>query len=479
MLRRLVTVIILIIFVGLVSAQDDFPEEYIFVDGTIVNFPSDFLVYDEDYDDMYMANASIDMRFFVVYERTIQSQELDSLPVILEWYFGDSDAYELGAEEAITIGEREGIRFSYKTDANIQRSLIVLPIGENGSVAVVTIQPNTDNVDDDTVDETLPLQIISTMRYENLGTSFETVLGNSFTFDEQWMIEYPDAWIANTIEQGLMREDVSLTVSVYSAEEISALELKNDPIELLYYDLFAPVDTSIDFDPTAIVFLNIRGLEGIRYRLSDTVAGETIQRVYFLAPLSETDVLAMEITAPVGSNILQDADVQDIIQTIRPDGTLPPIEMMAFDNAYILQDVGEIRFPAFWRLRDYEDTTIALSTLESNAFIVPFTSEFSTEQGYPDDLAGALLDIVSPLDESVVLNPDDIELGTLENGNAFAQTRYIETSDTRTYPRIVMVVLLDDNSLVFIGIVPQPGIEDITEATLNEARAIINTIVSQ
>ena len=162
MLRRLFTVIMLIIFVGLVSAQDDFPEEFIFVDGTVVNFPSDFLVYDEDYDDMYMANASIDMRFFVVYERTIQSQELDSLPVILEWYFGDSDAYELGAEEVITIGEREGIRFSYKTDANIQRTLIVLPTGENGSVSVVTIQPNTDNVEDDTADETLPLQIIST-----------------------------------------------------------------------------------------------------------------------------------------------------------------------------------------------------------------------------------------------------------------------------------------------------------------------------
>lgn len=463
MLKRFFAIIIVLLLVGLVSAQEDFPEEYIFVDGTVVNFPSDFLVYDEDYEDMYMANGSIDMRFYIVYARTIQSQELDSLPIILEWYFGD-DTYEIGEEEAITIGEREGIRFETGDD-----TLIVLPVGENGSVAVVTIQL-------DGGDEDLALRIIETLHYESLSTGIETVLGNSFTVDDSWMIEYPDTWTANTIEQNLMRDDVSMKVEVYSAEEITALDLKNDPIEILYYELFAPVDDSIEFDPSAIVFLNVRGLEGIRYRFADTVDDATIQRVYFLAPLNTEDVLAVEIIAPIGSNILQDDDVQDMIQTIRPEDTLPPIEMMALDNAYILQDIGEMRFPAYWRIREYDDGAIGLSTLESNLYFVPFSSSISTQRDYPDDLVSALLDIVSPLDESVVLNPDDVEVGTLQNGNPYAQTSYIETNETRTYPRIAMVVLLDDNSLVFIGIIPQPGIDDISEATLNEARAIINTI---
>jgi len=300
MLRRFFAIMTLLLLVGLVSAQEDFPEEYIFVDGTVVNFPSDFLVYDEDYEDMYMANGSIDMRFYIVYERTIQSQELDSLPIILEWYFGD-DTYEIGEEETITIGEREGIRFE-----NGDNTLIVLPVGENGSVAVVTIQL-------DGGDEDLALRIIETLHYESLSTGIETVLGNSFTVDDSWMIEYPDAWTANTIEQNLVRDDVSMRVEVYTAEEITALDLKNDPIEILYYELFAPVDGSIEFDPSAIVFLNVRGLEGIRYRFADTVDDATIQRVYFLAPLNTEDVLAVEITAPIGSNILQDADVQDMI----------------------------------------------------------------------------------------------------------------------------------------------------------------------
>lgn len=463
MLKRFFAIMTLSLFVGLVSAQNDFPEEYIFVDGTIVNFPSDFLIYEEDYEDINMANETIDLRFYIVYERTIQSQELDSLPVILEWYYGD-DTYEIGDEEAIVIGEREGIRFEDGND-----TVIVLPVGDNGSVAVATIRL-------DGGDEDLALSIIETLRYESLGSAIDTVLGNSFTFDDTWMIEYPDAWTANTIEQSLVREDVSMAVSVYSAEEIVALDLKNDPIELLYYDLFTPVDETVEFDPSAIVFLNVRGLEGIRYRFADTVDDATIQRVYFLAPLTEVDVLAVEMTAPIGSNILQDADVQDMIQTIRPDGTLPPIEMMALDNAYIVQDIGEMRFPVYWRIREYDEGAFGLSTLESNLYFVPFNSSLSTQRDYPADLVAALLDIVSPLDESVVLNPDDVEVGTLQNGNRFAQTSYIETNDTRTYPRTVMVVLMDDNSLVFIGIIPQPGIDEISEATYNEARAIINTI---
>ena len=52
MLKRFFAIMTLLLFVGLVSAQNDFPEEYIFVDGTIVNFPSDFLIYEEDYEDI-------------------------------------------------------------------------------------------------------------------------------------------------------------------------------------------------------------------------------------------------------------------------------------------------------------------------------------------------------------------------------------------------------------------------------------------
>lgn len=472
MLKRFFILLCLLGISGLSLAQDDFSEEYIFVDGTIVNFPGDFLTIFEDYDEMHLANDNSEIQFYITYERTILSQELEALPDILNWWWDDPDVYEIGDEESITIGEREGIQFSYGNSDDVDVLMILVPVGENGSVAVVSIIPENNELED----ETLVFGIIESLHAEDFGTSFETILGNSVTFDDNWIIEHTDDWLANSDEQTLIRDDVTLVMSIYSANETEALELKDDPIELLYYDLFAPVDENIIFDPETIAFINIRGLEGIRYSLLDTVDEANLQRVYFLATLNEDDVLAIEITAPVGTNILQNEDVQNMIQTIRPEGSLPPIEMMSFDNAFNLQGVGAIRFPAYWRASDNDDETITLSTVDVHLFIVPFDAEYSLEQGYPDNLATALLDIVLPLDESVILNPDDVEISTLENGNAFAETTYIETEEGRAYPRTVMVILLDDNSLVFVGYSPQPGVEALSESNQNEVRVILNTI---
>jgi|GEM_PF-6721805 len=476
MLKRFFVMLCLLWIVGLVSAQDEFTESYTFVDGTVVNFPSDFLVIYEDYDEMDLANSVTEIQFYIMYERTILSQELNSLPEILDWWWGSGEGYDPGDEDPIIIGERDGIQTSYTNNDDVDVLVIALPVGDNGSVAIISVLPNIANGVEELQDEGIIFSILETLHYEDLGATFDTILGNSFTFDDIWMIEYPDPWLANTIDQSLELDEVTITVSVYSEAEIDVLELKADPIELLYYDLFAPVDESIVFDPENISFINIRGLEGIRYAVRDTVDEEAIQRVYFLAALTDTDVLAMEITAPVGANILQDSDVQDMIQTIRLDGTLPPIEMMALDSAFNLEGVGEIRFPSYWLATQNENNTVTLSTLDTSIFIVPFTAETAIENGYPDDLVVALLDIVSPLDDSVIINPDDVETGSLQNGNRFAQTTYIETTDSRSYPRTVMVILLDDDSMVFVGFLPQPGINEVSGAALSEVVAILNTI---
>lgn len=479
MLKRFFVMLCLLWIVGLVAAQDDFTESYTFVDGSVVNYPSDFLVIYEDYDEMDLASPLTEIQFYIVYERTIVSRDLKSLPEILDWWWGSGTGYDPGDEETIIIGEREGIQTSYQNSDDVDVQVIAMPIGENGSVAIVSILPNSENDVDEIEEEAVVFSILETLHYEDLGRGFDTILGNSFTFDDVWMIEYPDPWLANSIDQEMTLDDVTIRVAVYSEAEINALELKADPIELLYYDLFAPVDETIIFDPENISFINIRGLEGIRYAVRDTVDDEPIQRVYFLAALNETDVLAMEITAPAGANILQDTLVQDMIQTIRLDGTLPPIEMMPLDSTFILEGVGEIRFPEYWLATQNENDTITLSTLDTSIYLVPITAADSIEYGYPDDLVAALLGIVSPLDDSVVLNPDDVETGSLQNGNHYARTTYIETTESRSYPRTVMVILLDDDSLVFVGYLPQPGIEAVSGSALNEVLAILNTIESR
>ncbi|MEL6527997.1 MAG: hypothetical protein AAFQ07_20030, partial [Chloroflexota bacterium] len=148
--RILWLVLLSLLWSGVVIAQDDtdaFSEGYTFVDGTVFNYPADFLIYSEDYDSLFLANDQIDMFFFIVYERTILSQELNDLPTILRWYLPEEIGYEAGDEDAITLGERDGISFSYEVDSSpdFDRELYLVPVGDNGSVAVVRVQPNIEN----------------------------------------------------------------------------------------------------------------------------------------------------------------------------------------------------------------------------------------------------------------------------------------------------------------------------------------------
>jgi len=470
---------------GAVLAQDDttsesFTEEYIFVDGTVFTYPADFLIYDEAYDSVFLANDQTDMFFYVVYERTILSQDLNDLPTILRWYLPEDVEYEAGDETAIIIGEREGISFTYEVDSSpdFDRELYVLPVGENGSVAVVRVQPNVDRDVEELEERDLALTMIQTLTFEDFRGDLSTVLGNSITFDTQWMIEYPDDWLANGIEQTLSRgDDTTITVSAYSPDEIAILNLKDDPIELLYYNLFAPADTSIDFNPETVSFVNVGGYEGVRYSLIDTLEDDTFQRVYFLAPLPEGWVLAMDITAPVGTAILQESTVQQMIQTVRRAGTLPPIEMITMENAFILPSIGQISFPDFWTARETESGGVSMNTIDINVFLFGYDATTASDLNYTDNLAFALLQIVDPIDENVVINPDDIIVTTLQNGNPVAEASYVETnSNGRSYTRELRVIQLDNGAVVFVGVIPQPGIAEIPEASLTETIAVLNTL---
>lgn len=480
MLRRIVSLLFLLACgASIVGAQNTFTEEFIFVDGTVIRYPSQFLIYDQSYDRMFMADDQTDIYIYVLYPTTIQRHNLDTLAKAMNFYFDNETVYQPGDEEPISIGGREGVQFRYtvEQDLSYDRWYVALPVQNGESIAIMRVQPNIDQDITQDPDTELALAILENAHFVDFRANLQTVLGNSMPVDEDWMIEYGDNWRANTDNQTLQRDETEIVVDVYSPAEIEALDLKNDPIELLYYDVYAPSDSTIAFDPTTINFERIGAHDGVRYQYFDTVDGEAVQRAYFLAPLGEGSVLALLMVSPVGSLILQDSEVRDMIQTVRPSGTLPPLSMMELNNGYILNDLIEIRFPDYWHLRENDNNTITLATLDTNLYIAPFNANYVAEQGYSGDLATALVKITTPQDDSVILNPDDVLIGTLENGHAYAELQYMETYDERTYPRIVWLIALEDESLIFIGVIPQPGVEAIAATALAESLAIANTIV--
>jgi hypothetical protein len=477
MRKGVLILLLLLSFMGIAQAQASLSESYSFVDGTTINFPSDFLVFNENYDSVSMANNQTDIAISVVFARNIESQGLETLPQILDSYFSNPEVYNIGAEEAIVVGERDAIRFTRTVEGETSYSeiYIALPVGDNQSVAIVRIQPNVERGIFELSEEDIALQIVASIHYENIRGDLSTDLGNVFVFGDGLLIEHTAVWTADAAASTLRSNFASIQLLAFTPEELSASNRKADPIEVLYYEVFHPSDETIVFNPEDLVFENIRGLEGVRYALIDTVEGEPVQRIYFVSLLENGTVAVLDIQTRVGFDILDDSETEDMIQTLRPVGTLPPVTMMALGSSFNLASGATLRYPDYWRARSVEGG-VSLDSLEVNVYIQSFTADEAEDENYSDDLADALIELAQPLDSSIELNDDDVVEVTLENGRPAVQLTYTETEEGRSYPRRVMLISLEDDSLVFVSIKPQEGISELTAENSAEVSAILNTI---
>jgi hypothetical protein len=477
-MRKGVFILLLLLsLMGIAQAQD-LSGVYRFVDGTTVNFPNDFLVFNENYDSVSLASSQSDIAISVVFARTIESQKLESLAQILAYHLAATpEVYTLGTEETIQIGEVEAIRFSRTVEGEnpYPETYIVLPVGDNGSVAIARIQPNVEAGVFALSEEEAAMQIVESIHYENIRGELSTILGNTFRFGDGLLIEHRDIWTADEVTSTLTSEFATIRLTAFTPEELAALERKADPIEVLYYEVFQPSDESIVFNPEELVFENIRGREGVRYAIIDTVDGEPVQRVYFVSLMENGTVAALDIQTRVGFAILEDPDTADMIQTLRPEGTLPPVTMMALGSSFNLSSGATVRYPDYWRARSVEGA-VSLDSLEVNMLIRSFSAEDAQDENYNDDLVDAILELTTPIDTNIALSTEDVSEITLENGRPAVQLSYTETEGGRSYLRRVMLILLDDESVVYVSISPQEGILELTAENDAEVRAILNTI---
>lgn len=473
MAKRIIIGLIFLFSILLVNAQE-LSEEYTFVDGTRLNHPRDFLPFDKAYDRATFSNNQTEIFAVVIFERTRLANELDTLSKVLEWWADPSLGYDSGDEETIALGEREAIRFVTTVDdsePSYERIYILLEI-DNGSAVIFRIQPDVQRGFYILEQEDLVLSILSSTRFVDLRAGTETVLGNAFVFEDSMIIEYRDIWIPDTEAQSLQSNTTNLRLSTFTAEELAENQLKDDPIEVLYYAVFAPFDPEIVFDPNLINFLTIHGIEGLSYSFNDRLDDETVKHTYFVANLDNGTVVTLDFVASLGTIILSNRDVQDMIQTIRPEGTLPPFALMPMENPYDLAN-ATIRYPDYWFRSEFDNGTVSLSSLDTNISILSIDAETVDI----DDLSTSLLVLVNPFDDDVLLVPENVELLTLDNGLEIARTRYIETDDRgNTYQRLVMVIRVADDSLLLVGVIPQLGISELTVNAEAEAMAIINTI---
>ncbi|MCA9911922.1 MAG: hypothetical protein KC496_01175, partial [Anaerolineae bacterium] len=322
----------------------------------------------------------------------------------------------------------------------------------------------------------LVLQILETVRYVDTSGG-GTVLGNRVDLPNDALIEHRDSWQATTQDDRVLlsSQDTEMQVQVFTPDELDQRGIKPDSIDVVY-GLFAPFDANIDFESSRLTFPQLAGREVTRYQFTDVRDGERVEHLYLVFEMRSGLFVFVDVvtTDPLYRD---EVAIEEMLLTIRMQGEPPPYRL-TMQASYNLHTGATIRFPNNWTVIENENNTISINSVESNLFVLIYTEADAQDNGYLNgDVIDSLLAILSPLDESLSFSREDVSLITLDNGNQAARLDYRETNESGvSYDRIVVVQRLEDGSLAFIGLVPQPGLEDITPEMEAVSIAIMGTL---
>jgi hypothetical protein len=478
----LVPLLLVLILGSTVSAQDDqpLPLEYTFIDGTRFNYPTDFSIYDEEDDGVFIANDETDLYIFTLYERSQVRNNINSLPEALDAFLGDNADFEPKDFVPVRVDGREVASFTHTLEndsgSEYQRTVYAIYVGDNGTIAIISVIPvsgfeitETDRV----------LEIIGTIRYvdNSLG---DTVLGNAVDLPNDVLIEHRDAWTAEVLDDGaLLRNDrTELRLTLLSAQDLGERGMKDDPVDVLFAS-FQPFDETLTFDASQISFPVVAGREVTRYRFSDVRDGQRVEHIYLVFQMDNGLFVVADIVTTDPLYTDRNA-VEEMLLTLRMQGEPPPYRL-TMDSSYNLPTGATVRFPDNWVVIPGDNDTVSINSVETNIFVLIYTEADAREFGYLDgDLVDSLLVILSPLDESLSFSRADVENITLDDGREAVRLDYTETNESgASYDRIVIVSRLGDGSLLFAGVVPQPGLDTLTPETQALSLAIISTIASE
>ncbi len=466
-----------IVPLALAQENEDLPLQYTFIDGTTFNYPVDFSIYDEEDDGVFIANDVTDIYVFTLYERSLASNNITNLPEAIDAFIGDNWDYEPSDAVAMEVGGQEIARFTYYPENSsgneFERTLYAMYVGENGTIAIVSVIPVNGR---DITETERVLQILETVRYVDTSGG-GTVLGNAVDLPNAALIEHRDSWQATSLEEGVQinSENTRMSIQVFTPEEVRERGFKTDSIDILY-GLFAPFDENIGFDSSRLAFPQLAGREVTRYRFTDVRDGERVEHLFLVFEMDSGLFVFVDI-ATTDPLYRDEVAIEEMLLTIRMQGEPPPYRLM-MQSSYNLQTGATVRFPNNWTVLEGDNDAISINSVESNLFVLIYTEAQAQENGYLDgDLTDSLLAILSPLDESLSFTRDDVFPITLDNGNEAVRLDYRETNDSGvSYDRIVVVQRLQDGSIVFTGLVPQPGLDEITPEMEAVTIAIIGTI---
>lgn len=301
-------------------------------------------------------------------------------------------------------------------------------------------------------------------------------LRETYTFDDGTTFNYSD------------------DMEIYN-EEDDSVSLRNDVIDIYIFLVFESTQEREDVvgDLPAILDLFIGDLTDFRPRDADPFElddgreafrfeylvepedADPFERLLVILPLEDSPtVVVASVIPPSGRTLNRAAErlALEIINTIRPEGdsTPPDGDMFTFGDGLTVELLEG------WTAAEIEDSIgINLQSDDVLILVLPITAQDIEDDDLGTDLDEILLNTLTPLDDSVSIRSNSVEPVELANGVEGVGLLYRENNDGDEYDRLVVVFRLDDDMVIFAGIVPLTETE-LTKDMQNAALKILGTI---
>lgn len=299
-------------------------------------------------------------------------------------------------------------------------------------------------------------------------------LSKTYMFDDGTTFDYPDDMeIYNEEDDSVsMRNDV---IDIYIFTVFESTQEREDVVGDLpaILDLF--IGDLTDFRPRdADPFELDDGREAFRFEyLVEPEDADPFERLLVILPLEDSPtVVVASVIPPSGRTLNRAAErlALEIINTMRFEGdsTPPDGDMFTFGDGLTVELLEG------WTAED-TDNGINLQSDDVLISVLPLTTQYIEANDLGTELDEILLNFVTPLDESIRIRSGMIEPVELSNGVEGVGVLYPENNDGDAYDRLVVVFRLDDDTVIFSGIVPLTESE-LTKDMQNAAFDILGTI---
>lgn len=278
---------------------------------------------------------------------------------------------------------------------------------------------------------------------------------NIYVFDAGTTFNYPDPWQVYEDDDGyvhLASTDTDVRFWFYLSDNLQELGVKPGDVAGALQADFAPIDSTIQFDPAQVQTTQLGGMAAVSYSFLENNQGDQYERMLIGVVLLPDQFIFASVVPNQGVNLTETDMVLAILNTLTPPfGSDDSLDSFSWGSGV------SVIFPDHWEVYMDEDGYIHLSSDASDLLFTFFAASDLPSMGVSmGDEVGLLKSAFSPIDTTITFDAKTVETFKLWKYDAATQL-YTENNQGDVYQRLRIAVTVNDTLMVIVSAVPQTG----------------------